>query len=235
MKQPAKPNFRRLIIFAVALIVLSTALIFWAKDIIREVIVLPLSYLFWLFGIIIRVTPQIFFWVVLILIVLQIAWRVLFGRKKVYTQGPAFLDASLYISSNGRASYWKNKVELLRSSHSNYYANSFYSALSRLVLDTLAYRYRQPLSVIEAQLKDGTLSIPDEVRNYLLTHNGRQEAVYRGFFGEIWQSFTNNVLDLWSRITARYRPEPAPVDPQLAYILNYLEEELEVPHDDSGY
>jgi regulator of protease activity HflC (stomatin/prohibitin superfamily) len=92
----------------------------------------------------------------------------------------------------------------------------------------------QPVRVIENQLKANTLNVPLEVRDYLLSHEERQEGTYRGFFGELWQNLVDFALDSWARITTGQKARPAPVDPQVAFILNYLEEELEVSHDDSG-
>ena len=234
MNQKRAPNFRRLAIFAAALIILSSVMIFWGHDVIREVIVLPLSYIFWVLGIIVRVTPQIFFWIVLLLIAIQIAWRALVVTRKAPRKAGPYLDDVPSPTSGGRAAYWDKRVSLMRTARSGYYANTFHSALSRLALDTLSYRYRQPVRVIENQLKANTLNVPPEVRDYLLSHEERQEGTYRGFFGELWQNLVDFALDSWARITTGQKARPAPVDPQVAFILNYLEEELEVSHDDSG-
>ena len=235
MKERTAPNFRRLAIFAAALIVVSIALIFWARDIIREVIVLPLSYIFWVLGIILRVTPQIFFWIVLLLIILQIAWRALVVRKKTADTGARVLvDETPPLVASGRAAYWVRKVELLNMSRSAYYSSTFHNALSHLLMDTLSYRYREPPRVIEDQLRNGGLDVPPQVRDYVLSHGYSQEAVYHGFFHELIQSLVDRLRDLWERITGRQDAGAAPVDPQVAFILNYLEEELEVSHDDSG-
>lgn len=234
MKERRKPNFLRLAIFAAALILLSSVMIFWGHEVIREVIVLPLSYIFWVLGILVRVTPQIFFWIVMLLIALQIIWRALAAPKKATRRAEPYLDEAPSPMSGGRAAYWARKVSLMQAARGGYYANTFHSALSRLVLDTLSYRYRQPLRVIENQLKANTLNVPTEVRDYLLSHGERQEGNYRGFFSELWQNLVNFALDTWTRITDGQKAKSIPVDPQIAFILKYLEEELEVSHDDSG-
>lgn len=234
VKNLRTPNFRRLAIIAAALIILSTLMIFYARDVIREVIVLPLSYIFWVMGIIVRVTPQVFFWTVLLLVVVMIAWRALFGEKKVTVARATLLDDMPPPGASGRAVFWANKVALLRNSHSHYYANTFHGALIHLLLDLLSYRYHLPVRIIEDQLKANTLEVPTEVREYVLAHYGRMEGTYRGFFMELWDSLIENLTDLWDRVSAKRRVQ-APVDPQVAFILHYLEEELEVSHDDSGH
>lgn len=236
MKQRSAPNFRRLAIFAAALIVVTTAMIFWARDIIREVIVLPLSYIFWVLGIIVRVTPQIFFWIVVLLIIVQVAWRALVVRKKATMLSTRVLvDEVPPAISSGRAAYWARKVEMLQTGHSSYYASTFHNALTHLLVDTLSYRYREPVREVEEHLKNGTLDVPPEVRAYFLSHGSRQEGVYHGFFRGLLQSLIEKARDLWERVAARQDTGAAPVDPQLAFILNYLEDELEVSHDDSGH
>jgi hypothetical protein len=50
----------------------------------------------------------------------------------------------------------------------------------------------------------------------------------------LWQNLVDFALDSWARFTTGQKSRPAPVDPEVAFSLNYLDEELEVSHDDSG-
>lgn len=240
MDNKRNPNFRRLGIIAVILVILSTALIFLAQDFIREVFVLPLSYLFWVFGILFNSSSQDFYWYILVVIAAMIAWRSVTGRKKArpLPQHP-MSDLLADRTSSGRASYWAVKVNLLMTGTGPYYTRSFHNALGHLLIDLLAFRYRMSSRQAEEALKDGSLDVPVEVREYALDALDRDDIPYGNFFNRLWKSINEKIRALWTRLTANRAVDdlsshPEVVDPRITYILNYMEEELEVPHVESG-
>ncbi len=244
MKQPSTFNMPRLVIAAIVLIILSTGLLFWGREVVREVVVIPLSYLFWGIGVLVRTTPQIFFWISALLIASMIAYHTLSGRKKLAEAGPVALDDAPTGYTSGRAVFWVNKVNLLRAGQGGYAESNFYTAVTRLLVEMLAYRYRLPARTIEDQVRDGSLDIPPQVTHYMQTHLIRTERSPVGFWTLARRSLLEWARAMWQKLTkgsapgsaqSSAIPQPAGDDAELAYILDYMEEELEVPHDDTGH
>lgn len=260
------PRNRRFIIIAVVFILISIIMLFWAREIIREVVVLPLSYLLYLAGIIIDYTPQIFFWIVLLLIGLRISYLSI-SRKKVKDETEMaryrrpINDSPI---TSGRVLFWLNKVNLYRSGRGAYYTSTFHQALSHTLFQLLAYRYRMTVPQVGEGVKDGTLALPQDIREYALECLLYNETVKVGF----WDLARNWIVAIQRKVLSKlelaFRTTAGgvkPVDPQtvnvdaqdrsilantkkdarltgvdaqVRRILMFMEEELEVPHDDTG-
>lgn len=253
------PNFKRLIPLGGVVLLLTTALLFWAHDVIREVIVLPLSHLFYFLRLFVSTTPQIFFWFGLLALLLVAAWRRVAARPKVLMDVPLAMHESDWSGGRveGRAAFWSSKVALLRNGQAGgYYQRSFQNALGRLLVDVLAYRYHLAPNQVEDRLRDGSLDVPPEIREYALNALRREEISRQMAWIEWWEgtfgSLRNKIAHRLRAVLAstglfsaakntagaqsparRWKPEP-PVDPHLARVLAYMKEELEVPNDDSG-
>lgn len=235
-------NPKRLILSIVILLAISAALLLFARDLIREVFVIPISYLIWIIGIFARTTPQIFFWIGLLVISALIAYRSLWGRRRI--EAPPSIDMldllTLNAPSQGRVSFWRIKTALLRNS-GTYYQVGFHNTLGRLLLDLLAYRYRLTPSQVEDRLEEGTLDVPDDIRQYVVESQSRYMGQDGEYFKELWQAFVNWLRGLIARQSRNDQPGPlfsgrrGLNDPRISRILDYMKEELEVSHDDSGY
>ncbi len=243
MKQPSTFNMRRLVVTAIVLIIIIIILLFWAREVVREVVVIPLSYLFWGIGVLVRTTPQIFFWLSALLIAGMVAYHSLSGRKKLAAPGPVILDDAPPAYSSGRAVFWVNKMNLLLAGQGGYAESNSHAAVIRLLVEMLAYRYRLPARTIEDQVRDGSLDIPPQVMQYMQAHLIRTERPPVGFWELAWRSLVQWARAAWQKLSPGFAPgsasgsaslQPAGVDSELAFILNYMEEELEVPHDDTG-
>lgn len=235
MNQPKGFNLRRVIIIAAVVLAIGIALLFWARDVIREVVVLPLSYLFWVISLFIRSTPQLFFWISALVIAFLIAYRGLAGRRKVLLEMPlagGISEVPDHHLVTGRVIYWRGKVHLMNAGRGSYFQNSFHLSITRLLLDQLAHRYRLPVDEVEPRLKDGSLNVPEEVRSYVLSSLSRPENASRGFFASLWRSLMDRIRVWMSGWTKT--PKESQVDPRFARILQYMEEELEVSHDHPG-
>ncbi len=234
--QPSTFNPRRLVIAALVLIVIITALLFWGQDVIREVVVIPLSYVFWGIGILVRTTPQIFFWITALLITLMIAYHSLSDRKKVTGVWAGSLnDQQPDVPTSGRAAFWISKASLLRDQQGSYGENNFHRAVVRMLVELLAYRYRLPARAVEDEVLKGSLDVPPQVTQYLRDHLRQAEPVLPGFWGQTWETLTRWAVLVWQKLTADpARSRAVAINAELAFILNYMEEELEVLHDDTG-
>lgn len=247
MRLPTLKNPRRLAFFGAAIILLSLGLLFFARDLIREVIVLPLAYLFWVAGLFINTTAQMVFWLTLLAIAGLAAYRSLAGRRQALAQSPpelaefGMLDDPLF---HGQVSYWDLRVRWLRTSTSAYFRETFHHSLGRLLLDTLAHRYRLAPSQVEDGLRDGSLSVPAAVRDYALASLRRIESGQGGLLKRMsvgiagwlrgWYYRMRGAEDASARDSRLRDPRLVEDDRRVATIISYLEEELEVSNDDAG-
>lgn len=234
-------NPRRLLLFGGVILLLSAALLLWARDLIRELIVLPLSYLIWAGGLFVENTPQIFFWSVLLVLSSVAAYRSLAGRGKETFPEPIELDTGPRNRPiSGRVVFWSFKVGGLRQTNSPYFRGTFEQAVGKLLFDTLAYRFRLTQNQLEDALRDGSLDVPPEVRAYALDGLRRLDPDPVPFWPALWERIVGALRGLLSRtrlLRARAFTLPAETNAQeerVLIILKYLEKELEVPNDDSG-
>jgi Ca2+/Na+ antiporter len=265
MENPKAPNYRRLAILGGLFFILSIVLLFWARDVVREMIVLPLSYIFFVIGVLIDYTPQIFFWIVVLLLGARIAYlSVSRKRKRSEEEIRFFRPVEERPVTSGRVMYWANKVHLLRSGRGVYYTRTFHEALSKTLFQLLAYRYRISPVQVEEGLKDGSLDIPPEIREYALERMRDDVNVKERSWDTFWDGISaafQNVLVLlktaFQKVAGGTNSMPvqvqsvdaqghsdqaarrndsrlADIDTQVRRVLNYMEEELEVPHDDTG-
>ncbi len=262
MDKTKDPRIRRYIIIAVVSVVLSVVMMFWARDVIREAIVLPLSYLIYVIGILVDYTPQIFFWIVLLLIGLRIAYLSI-SRKKKRTDdeyGDYYRASDDPYVTSGRVLFWANKVYQLRTGRGTYFTRTFHESLNRTLLQLLAYRYRITPHQVEERLKEGALELPQDVREYAL----KNLEVAEENDENTWEAMREWISTTWRKLLIRFgiavpffkelqkSMVPAPentaagvngkkADLRLATndalvrsVLTFMKEELEVPHDDSG-
>jgi len=260
MKQPRLPNFRRLAVFLVLFILLSVAFLFWARDIVREVVVLPLSYLFWVIGVLVNYLPQLFFWIILLLIAGRIALTSLSRKKKENQDTPRSIpDPANRPVIQGRVAFWVSRVEYLNSGRGEYFTSSFHSAVGKMLLDLIAYRYRLPPKQVEERIRAGTLDLPPDIQEYVLESFRPLEGSDGDFFGALWNGVVSLVrrgisgLQNTVRRLAGSKNRPAADPPpetsgsrlfrkyasakdsmKIRRIIEYIEDELEVQHDNAG-
>jgi hypothetical protein len=253
MDQSKQPNFRRLAIFMGLFLLLSISLLFWARDVVRELVVVPLSYIVWLFGILVDYTPQLFFWIALLFIAFRIAFTSLSRkRKRNPPASRAAFDMSESPVTRGRISFWVTRVDFLQSRQGEYFSHAFHSSLGKMLLDLLAYRYRLSTSQVEEWLKEGLLDLPADVRAYALESLRPLEGTQAGFLVDL-RDWMVNLLQggIYRLQTTLHRmvgstnqgksgwaghadPRLTQENPRVRRILQFMEEELEVLNDDNG-
>lgn len=239
-------NPRRLIVFAVLMAVITLVLLFWARQVIHEVFVLPLSYLWWSIKTMLIIVPEIYQWLAVVAISVLIAYRALAGKPKKVAPAPPLLAELDYEQQGtyGRVSYWANKINLIHAGSSAYYQTTFHNVLGRLLVDLLAHRYHLTPNQVEQRLREDPASeqvmpignsLPADVREYVLF------SLQRGDFNgsSRWGLLLRRIREV---VQALFKPKPrneiltarAALEPRLARVIQYMEEELEVPNDDSG-
>jgi hypothetical protein len=152
--------------------------------------------------------PQTYYWAVLILvIVVSAVHSVVADEDRHPRQGPP--------SAGGRASEWRNWLQRASLPHSS---RSFYRwqvarSLARLSCEVLAHQEGIPVGEAERRIEDGDVALPENVRNYFLTS---------------MRSRPRRDNPLWRYVSD---VEPTPLDLDPAQAVEFIETQMEVPHD----
>ncbi len=235
MKSLRTSNPRRLAIVALLFVIVNTVLVFLARDIIREMIVLPLAYLLFLVKIFIDSTPQLFFWLAVVLISGWIAYRSLYRKRKLVDDfGPSHM-VSEEPGSQGRMSFWVTKVNIARRYGGSYFGSSFHLAMSRLLVDLLAHRYRLSTGEVEDRVRRKTLGLPPDIEEYLLLNLGNNES-HGSWYERWWRKFLLTIQNWLNWPAPRGAAGSLSADPLdgIDRVIYFMEEELEVSHEHSG-
>jgi hypothetical protein len=230
MDRIRRGNPRRLAIIAFILIVIIALMSFWMRGFVRELIVLPLSYLLYVAGIFIDATPQFFFWMAALIIGFWIAYRGLRMPSKQIRNIPPVQDGT---APTGRTLYWTIRVRSLLLYRSSYYQGGFHQTLGRLLIEMLAHRFRLTISQVEDRVRREQLELPDHVSEYARYVLMRQDPGRNSFFGSVWNSILEFLSSRLGINTDRYMAN-SPSDRAKALvdsIIQYMEDELEVPHE----
>jgi HAMP domain-containing protein len=228
-------NPRRLILFTVLLLVLSIALFYWMRQVVNEVFVIPISYLIYLGGIFVIITPQIFFWLAILLLTFWIAFRSLNRKQKLEDLGREYhskvVDDTPY--NPGRLRFWAVKVNVLQEYRSSYFIGGFHQSLSRLVIELLAHRHRLTITQVEDRVRAAEIDLPAEIQEYLQFCLGRQEINPMTRLERLWQDVVNRIA-AWLHLPPPLLNEQTPA--ARAYrlvdrVIEFMEDELEVSHE----
>lgn len=239
MNTPRLANPRRLAIIGGLMLIITLGLLFSARELVRELVVLPVSYLLWAANVFIITTPQIVFWGALLIFGGMAAYRTLAGRRKrASIPPPEPVDNGQQRPLQGRVAYWSLRINLLRQSEGGYFVDAFHQSLGRVLFDVLGHRYRMTFHQVEEALRENALPVPPEVREYALNSLRRSEGGVLPFKERLRRR-----VRAWLAAAAAFlRGQPQAQDQKPAgrdeqwviQVIQYLEEELEVSNDDSG-
>ena len=190
---------RQFLFIGIAALVFSIA--FALRNLIYEIVIIPLAYLWWWLGLYYRLVPQIILWILLIFAILFIAIRGLLqeiplhkevrvSRKK--NQGP-IESLSEFEHKRGRGIYYKWLIA---------------NRLGRVARDLLDQREGRREAKRFTRLNGRDWNPPKDVSEYL-------ESGLNGSFADFPQVG-------W----VRQRPTPLDLDPQ--NVIEYLESEMEI-------
>ncbi len=225
---------RYLAALLVALVIILIVLIF-GQNFVRDLIILPIEYFFWLAGLAIGAIPQYVFWVILCGLAFILVLVSLFSGKSAIVenrQQPAPRTRS------ERVAFWAYQVRLLgRGSYSRL---RFSEAFGKLILDVLTYTGQVESRDYAAHidfLEGGMLDVPPEILTFLRI---RIAPLYDSELGGIIAWFKNIYNGLRTALTSRKEPteNPSPdgvdLDRELHKAIAYLEHELEVDSNQNG-
>lgn len=156
---------RRLLVpiaLGVTVLLGAVVLSLFVRDFVRQVIVLPVTYIAWLIDLVIRSIPQSAFWAVAVAVGILTAWRTLAARRAALTSTVPILaeqsDRSVFLS---RLDY------IVRMRESPFAREKLAFELRLLIIKLLVYRERLSESEIERQICTGEMVTPPEVHALL--------------------------------------------------------------------
>ena len=207
----------------VLLIVLILILALGIKDFVREAIVVPVSYIFWLSNIFFKTVPQAAFLGLLVLVILYIGLGSLSPEKKARSEDQPY---ELRTPARARVSFWSLQVRMLRGS--NYARDRFSQFLTKLVVDVLAHEQQLTRLQLEDAVEEGKLDIPIEMKAFLTRHQQAASSGSRRLLAWLGRVLTQIWQKAWGY------PSPVQTSSEYAYlekIVLYLEKQLEIKHE----
>ncbi len=203
--------------FGVTLLVFGVlALLFW--DFIRETIVVPIYYFFWIIDITIKVVPESIYLAVLILVGFALSLNAL---RDLQLRRPYRQQTGTPQATSTRYTIWARLYKNLYAR--SILSNHFSSETRKLLLNLLAYQEGVTTDEIEVRVKNDTLALPSAVKT-LLEHKAIR-------LNQPEYNANHNWLQRWLN-----PPQPAldsaETDPQVAEIVAFIEHRLEITHDE---
>jgi len=192
-------------------LLLTILLVIVFRDAVREIVVEPLWDIIVVGRLFLGYLPQGVFWTLFLLAVLYLAAKSLAGRGRPPRSRPT------EVQHPGQVGTWARRIHLVtRGDYSRWY---FLQHLGKLVVSVLADQERLEAREIRRRLKAGELDVPPEV----------QDCVQAEMAAGVSRRFSDVILRLWQRV--KTRPRRASFDSDLERIVQFLEHQLEVPHD----
>jgi hypothetical protein len=219
----------KIIALALLAIVVTTALTLALIDLVRNVLAVPITQLFYFLGLLLKSTPQVIFWGMLLLFLLIVAGK---SVEQVGKTAPAQFDAPLRSPRRERIAVWANHIH--QALRGDQYARSRLAEfLAGLVVELLAQDERVSITEIRKRLELGELDLPPEIVNYLKARFAIGTFSQPGF----WQVIAARLAHLWEALLGKTNLEASALPdrltrPELEKIILYLEDRLEVKHGD---
>jgi hypothetical protein len=183
-------------VFFVALI-----LAFLLRDVVERVLIMPLTYLWWLLGVYYSILPQFVLWLLLVAVAVISAINVLtprFGVREAFKPPPKPAQGQIV-----EMSQWLEK-----SRHGgSYYKWLVSNRLGRVAREILAQREGQPASKRFGRLNGRNWNPPRKIDDYL-------ESGLNGSFAD------------YPRPRFWEKPRPTPLDADPKQVIEYLENEM---------
>lgn len=142
-------------------IILLLAILFTPifRTVTREIIIIPLLYIFWLARFFFHAIPQSVLWGIFLGIFIIIISFSLLGKRRARLAGPRMTEAR-----QGRIEGWVSLIDKAR--HDDYFKWRLAHRLQKLTLNAIAGNSGQTLKQTRQQLRRGELDIPPELQVY---------------------------------------------------------------------
>lgn len=195
------------------LLALAIPLMFLMEDFVRDVIVQPMAYQLWLFGVIIDALPQAVILIAFLPILIYLAVRSLKGSKAKIRQAE-----QVELASQGNLQTWLRRMRLVMQG--SYSKERFDHQLGQLLLQLIAHQQRLPMRETIHQFKTGDIEIPSEIEPYI------QAAMRSRFSGK--RSPFQWLRDLFQKRQRTGFTTHDELEDHIAPALNYIEGHLRI-------
>ena len=209
-----------LMAFVVFMVVIGLALRY--QGLLKEIVLIPLLYVMWVTELVLKSFDQRCIW--LMALVVAVSLSLAFSTRTRSPEDIYLKSVSHRFLDSGRIRYWRRQI---RIGSSVLYTSGFHrSELSRLVIETLAYREGVSAEEIKEQLNAGAITVPSEV-SYVLGLDEIQDHPDKplGFVKRTARWF-NHIFEQF--VSPKFIPNP-----RLEKVVEYLEGLMEVD-DDAG-
>ena len=209
-----------LMAFVVFMVVIGLALRY--QGLLKEIVLIPLLYVMWVTELVLKSFDQRCIW--LMALVVAVSLSLAFSYRTRSPEDIYLKSVSHRFLDSGRIRYWRRQI---RIGSSALYTSGFHrSELSRLVIESLAYREGVSAEEIKEQLNAGAITVPSEV-SYVLGLDEIQDHPDKplGFVKRTARWF-NHIFEQF--VSPKFIPNP-----RLEKVVEYLEGLMEVD-DDAG-
>jgi hypothetical protein len=190
------------------------------QDSLKEIILVPLLYVLWVAELVLKSFDQRCIWLMALVVAVSLSLAFTYRSRApvdIYQR-----SVPQRFPDSGRIRYWRRQI---RIGSSALYTSGFHrSELSRLVIETLAYREGVSTEEIKEQLNVGVITVPSEVR-YILGLDEVEDHPDKpsGFVKRKTRWFNQFFSQLFA-------PKFSP-NPRLEKVIAYLESLMEVDDD----
>ncbi len=217
-----------LILLAILGILLAAAMTLALNDLVRNVLAVPITHTLYFLGLLVKSTPQVIFWGLLLLFLLVVAGKSMQENRR---PAPPEFVVPKRPSNYERIALWANHIKMaLRGDH--YARTRLAEFLAGMVIELFAQEERVSTTEVRLQLERGELDLPPEIENYLKARFS-QGAIARPSF---WQWIKDKLARFWNSFSGKNHPASGVLPEhltrqELERIIHYLEDRLEVEND----
>ena len=206
-----------ILIILAATVALAAAVVFAREGYLYEQIILPISYAFWIIGLLLRGTPQVLFWGILVIMALVLFMRSLVAAPQK-PSSPQPLENTF--SRRPRLRHWVRQLLMSRNERYRHYLKE---GLGRLALEVLAYQRGQTVNQYQQQIDSEQVPAPEVIIPFLEARQG----YFRSQQPLDLQQVQHWLRRLWNRLA--FPPQAQPnQDEELAELVDFLEQQMDL-------
>jgi Ca2+/Na+ antiporter len=190
------------------------------QDWLRETLLVPLLYMFWVSTLAFQSFDQLTIWKLTLVFALILSF-VYAVRKAKYPVNSTQSDGAPRLLKRGRIYYWGQQIHIVKNAM--YTMRFRYHDLAQLIIKTLMYKENSNRKKILARIRSGELEMPPEVRAIILREETENVPLPQvGLLQQLQQMFSTQEKP---QVISRRGP-----DQKLEKVLNYLEKMTEDIH-----
>lgn len=238
-----KKALRRLALALMPILILAVALMWVLRDLVRQVFVIPFTYVVWVVNLLAASIPQGYLWVLLVAIAAGFAYRILIAKPEkpaahlrgspmsgslvsgALVSGSQVSEAETRYPRRERVGFWALQINLGRGEYGKIRFSDFFK---KLILEVLSFEEQLNQEQIEQRLENKQLEAPAEIWNYLRGGRMRRPPFYGGWIKSLLKRFFG------SNNKSAYKHAPGGPDftgRDLERVVKFLEEQLEIDHE----